>query len=261
MCKRVFLAVFLAGVIHPWGHAAVGDYVLGAGDVVRITVYQHDDLTTVARVNEQGNINFPLIGEMRVGGMTEREAEARVQQALQKGRIVQNPQVTLIIDQYQSHQVSVLGKVAKPGKYPFARGSTVVDLIAEAGGIEKDGSNRVMLTRKGKIGQPQTVDVAAILGGDASQNVVVEDGDIIFVPELEVFYVYGEVQRPGAYPLTNVMTVMQAISVSGGLTDKGTERGLKIKRRTQDGETQTITADLNDRLQPDDVILVKESLF
>ncbi len=243
--------------------AAVRDYILGAGDQVQISVFPGDIPETVTRVSETGLISFPTLGQVRIGGLTERQAEAKIRKALADGQIVQSPQVVLLIQERVSHQVSVLGKIDKPGKYAITPGATVVDVLAEAGGITTDGSNEVVVTRQVKGGKKtMTVDIGSLLQlGEVNRNLELADNDIVYVPPKEVFYIYGEVANPGVYPLQKHMTVMQALSVSGGLSDRGTERGLKIKRRKANGSVDTVDARLEEVLRPDDVVFVKEGLF
>ena len=243
--------------------AAGGDYVLGSGDQVRITVYPGDIPAIITRVSQDGLVSFPMLGQVRIGGMTERKAEAKIRSALETQRLVQSPQVILLVEEQVSHQVSIVGKVSKPGKYPFTPGTTVVDILANAGGTSADGSDRVIVTRKsGKGKKTFVVDIASVLqDGDISLDIEVQANDKIYVPRQEVFYIYGEVAKPGSYPLYKHMTVMQALSVSGGLTDKGTDRGVKIKRGNKEGKSITSDASLTEVLKPNDVVFVKESLF
>lgn len=243
--------------------AAVTGYILGPGDTVRVTVYQNPDLTTVSRVSEQGTITFPLLGEVTLGGMTEREAQAKISQLLQKKNIIQSPQVTVFVEDYQSQRVSVLGYVNEPGQYAVTGDSTVIDLIAEAGGISNDGGEKAIVIRKRQNAtQKSIIDLYEIVQDSNSQsNLEVKVGDTIYIPQKELFYIYGEVRQPGAYPLKRQMTVMQALSVGGGLTERGTQRGLKIERRNAQGQTESLDAQLSDVLLPDDVVYIKESLF
>ncbi len=256
--KQVALFFLLLSVFSLPVHAQ--DYILGDGDSVSISVHQYPDLDTKTRVGEDGSINFPLLGSVKIGGLSAEDAARFIESSLKKGSFIKSPQVNVNIDEYRSQTVSLLGNVPKPGKYPIMGGSTILEIIAEAGGIAKDGSPRVMITRKGE--KPFVIDTSlALERGDMTQNIKVISGDIIFVPRMEVFYIYGEVNRPGEYQLQPGMNIMQAISVGGGLTDKATERGLKIKRKTADGKVETISASTSEALQPDDVVYVKESLF
>lgn len=265
MLNRFFVVFFTLITLGFMSAPAVAkDYVLGAGDVVRITVYEHTDLSTLTRISQVGGITFPLIGEVFIAGMREREAEAKIGALLQQGGFVKSPQVNLIVEQYRSQQVSVLGEVNKPGMYTIDRGSKVVDLLAMAGGVNAGGGDAAVLIKKdgSEAKGGQSIDLLALLQkGDMTQNLEVTDGDIVYVPRMEVFYIYGEVQRPGSYRLQRNMTVMQALSMGGGLTPRGTQRGIQIKRKDGGGALTSINAELSDVLRPDDVVYVKESLF
>lgn len=264
MLNRLYTVffVFLIGLLST--SAVAKDYVLGTGDVVRITVYEHVDLTTVARVSQTGSINFPLVGEVFVAGLAERLAELKIGELLQKGGFVKSPQVNLIVEQYRSQQVSVLGEVNKPGMYAIERGNRLMDLLAMAGGVNPSGGESAVLIKKGgnEAQGRQPIDLFKLLQkGDITQNVEVGDGDIIYIPRMDVFYIYGEAQRPGSYRLQRNMTVMQALSTGGGLTQRGTQRGIQIKRKDARGVMITINAGLSELLLPDDVVYIKESLF
>lgn len=247
--------------------AADSSYVLesiGPGDMVRVSVFRNPDLTTETRVSERGTILFPLIGEVSVQGLTPAQAGSRIAEKLRQGRYVVNPEVTMSLMQVNSRQVSVLGNVNKPGRYPLdGTSAKLTDLLAIAGGIAPTGSDQVTIVST-KNGQTKTMDVdipAMLRNGDLSKNVTLEPGDTVFVHRAPMVYVYGEVHKGGAYRLENGMTVMQAIAMGGGITPRGTERGIKVTRRSEDGKTQDMNVRLTDPVQTDDVIYVRESLF
>lgn len=239
------------------------DYRMGTGDVLRITVYGQPDLATEARVSEAGSINFPLIGEVKLAGSTPAQGEAEIARRLSMGRFVNDPFVTLNVMQYRSQQISVLGKVNRPGKFTLEKVSRISDALALAGGISPDGADVVTLVRM-RDGKAEYRDIDAIAlfrpGGEAD-NVTVQDGDILNVMRQPVFYIYGEVQRPGAFRLEQGMTVVQALSLGGGVTARGTQKGIKILRRDDKGDIRQLDAQLADAVRKDDVIYVKESLF
>src|SRR5213592_2749696 len=230
--------------------------ILGEGDSIRITVFQNPDLTTETRISQRGTISFPLVGEISLAGLAPVDAEARIAEKLIKGKFVLKPQVSLNVVRVRSRQVSVLGQVARPGRYPLDdTSSNLTDILALAGGISSTGDDKVtvMIARNGKTAK-MDIDVPTMYRtGDLTQNIQLENGDTIFVQRAPVFYIYGEVQRAGVYRLEPAMTVMQALSVGGGVTQRGTDRGLKIRRRTPAGELHAIDARLTDTLQPDDV--------
>jgi len=242
----------------------VEEYKLGVGDSVHIVVYNNPDMTADAQIAEDGSIPFPLVGKVVIGGLSRNAAATLIAERLVKGGFLREAQVNLTVAEYRSQQVSVLGAVSRPGKYPVGPTNTVTDLIAQAGGITEKGSQLVTVIRRSSDGKQtrNQVDLRQLFGAaDPSGNVRVQDQDIVFVPELPVFYIYGEVQKPGAYALEPGMTVRQAISVGGGLTLRGTERGLRVSRKDGDGKTRTEKIKLNDSLREGDVINVKESMF
>ncbi len=235
---------------------------LGGGDSVRVTVFQNPDLTTEGRLSESGSVVMPLIGEVSLGGLTPAEAGSRVAERLKKGNYILNPQVSVSLLQVRSRQVSVLGQVNRPGKYALEdKTSRLTDILAVAGGVAAGGADYVTVTRaNGK--DRRDVDVEAIMRtGDGSKNVEIQNGDTIYVGRAPTFYIHGEVQRAGVYRLEPNMTVMQALASGGGITLRGTQRGMKIHRRNEQGNLVTLNAKLTDGVQADDVIFVKESLF
>jgi len=237
---------------------------LGAGDSIRVTVFQNPELTTETRISERGTIVFPLIGEVALAGQTPTEGGVRIAEQLKQGNYIRNPQVSLAVIQVRSRQVSVLGQVGRPGRYALDDiNSKLTDILALAGGISPGGDDvvTVMVARGGQIRKLE-IDVPKMYrSGDLSHNIEVESGDTIYVQRAPLFYIYGEVQRAGSYRLEPNMTVMHALSTGGGLTLRGTQRWLKIHRRMPDGTVQQLDAQLADPVQPDDVIYVRESLF
>lgn len=244
--------------------AAQSRELLGEGDTVRIAVFQNPDLATETRISPRGTISFPLIGEVAIGGLTPIAAEARIAALLEQGRYVVNPQVNINVTRLRSRQVTVLGQVARPGRYALEDPSSgVTDLLAMAGGITATGDENVTVvtTRDGRSRRAEVNVQQMVRNGDLSGNLQLQNGDTIYVPRMPVFYIYGEVLRAGAYRLEPVMTVMQALALGGGITPRGTERGLQIRRRGPDGVVRTIDAAPDDTLSADDVVYVRESLF
>ena len=244
---------------------------LGVGDVVRIKVYGQPDLTTVTRISENNSINFPLIGDVIIGGLSAASAENLIESELSRKGFVKNPQVNLFVEQrFQTlnNTVTILGHVEKPGNYVL-QGSTVegvrtlVDLIAAAGGTRKEASTKgILLRATGKNQKKFSFDLHQILteGVLDTTSYALRGGDIVFIPEMDVFYIYGQVQKPGRYRLERGMRVMQALPVGGGVTDRGSEKGIQIQRNVN-GKIQTLDVTPTDEVLKDDVIYVKESFF
>ncbi|RTL52743.1 MAG: polysaccharide export protein EpsE [Rhodocyclaceae bacterium] len=252
--------LFLAG----GANADESEYVLGAGDIVRITVFQNPDLTVDTRVSETGMITYPLVGAVPLGGLTIGAAEQKIAQMLRDGGFVQQPQVNILVQQVRGNQVAVLGQVGRPGRFPLEQAnSKISDLLALAGGINPGGSDVLILIGQ-RDGKPYRLelDVASMfLDNQPEQDVQVRGGDIIYVHRAPLVYVYGEVQHPGAFRIERQMTVRQALVLGGGATLRGTLRGVRLYRRNKDGKMEKLEPDLDDPVNSDDVIYVRESLL
>ncbi len=237
---------------------------LGVGDVVKIAVFQNPDLSVDARVSELGQINFPLIGNVSVGGLTVSAAERRIETLLRDGGFVLKPQVSIQTVQIRSSQVSILGQVTRPGRFPIeVVGSKVSEMIATSGGVLPGGADVVTLVGN-RGGKPIKLDIdlpAILQAGRAELDIAVENGDIIFVDRAPTFYIYGEVQRPGQLRLERQMTLLQALAEAGGLSARGTARGIRLHRKDSNGQEQVSEIKMTDPVQRDDVIYVRESLF
>jgi polysaccharide export outer membrane protein len=243
--------------------AQAAEILLGPGDVVRLSVYGSPDLSIETRVSENGNITVPLLGQVAVGGMPVAAAEKKVGDLLEKGGYLKKAQVNMLITTLNSQQVSVLGQVNRPGRYPVEGKRKVLDLLALAGGIAADGGDLVSLvrTRNGKTTR-ETIDVIDMVRkGELDHDYEVAAGDIIFVERAPRAYVMGEVQRPGAFRIERGMTVQQAVSAGGGLTARGSNNGMRITRRDAAGNPTTVEVKASDLVQVDDVITVRESWF
>lgn len=243
--------------------ASAAEYRLGAGDVVRISVYQMPDLQLEARLSEAGVISYPLLGSVQLGGLSVPEAEKRLADGLRDGNFVKLPQVSLLVVQVRGNQASVLGQVNRPGRYPIeSAGLRLTELLATAGGVSANGADSVTLvgTRAGKPHR-QVVDLPSLFRGADAADPVVLNGDAVYVERAPLVYIYGEVQRPGALRLERGMTLLQALAAGGGLTQRGTEKGIRVHRANAQGEPQVLTPAMDDRIQDGDVVFVRESLF
>jgi polysaccharide export outer membrane protein len=256
----IFLCTFALAL--EAAHAGT-DYALSTGDLVRVTVYDHPDLTTETRVSENGAILFPLVGEVPLGGTTAKDASGRIARLLESGGFLKAAQVNVVVLEFKGQEVSVLGMVNRPGKFPLQKASKITDILAVAGGVQANGADTlVLLTNRDGKAQRKEIDLLALFqeGGD-NLNVDIANNDILYVPREPRFYIYGEVQRPGLFRLEKNMSVVQALSVGGGLNARGTQKGIRLMRRGVDGAMQTLEVQLSDMLKPDDVLFVKESLF
>lgn len=249
--KSTVLALALLALALPATAQQASDK-LGIGDAVRVTVFQQPDLTTEARVSDHGTISLPLVGEVKIDGATTTEAGNRIAEAYQKGKYLKAPQVTVALTAVRSRQVSVLGMVARPGRYVLEDAKPgISDVIAAAGGIAAGGNENVTVIRNGESQKVSSL----------ARDFELKPGDTLYVDRGPTFYIYGEVTRAGAYPVQPGLTVMQAISLSGGITPRGSERRLKMRRPGPDGQVVETDAKLQDQVKADDVIFVREALF
>jgi polysaccharide biosynthesis/export protein len=268
------LGLLLMACLLPWtAHAAEPRSGPVVGDLVRVTVYGQPDLTTLARVSTDQTISFPFIGQVRVGGVSTAEAEANIARALDAQGIVRNPQVNVLVETGSSLSgdfVTILGHVHRPGRYSLGEVSevaaqTLLDLLAAAGGTTESANSRILVfrgTNNGEDAVRMEIDVNDLLAGGSLQevNMPLSNGDVVIVPEVNVFYIYGQISQPGRYPLGHDMMVMHAISVGGGVTERGNENGIVLTRREGNG-SKRVNASLDEPLRPGDVIYVRERFF
>jgi polysaccharide biosynthesis/export protein len=258
--RGIFLALALALLGTGPAGAKPEDYRLGAGDLLKILVFDHDELSIDARISQTGNITFPLIGQVPVAGLSTRDAELLLARRLIDGGFVKQPQISVLVSDYQSQKVSVMGQVSKPGQYPLDASKRVMDVLALAGGVLNDtAADEATLVRAD--GSRVVIDLQKLFDGDPAANFNVKDGDTVFVAHAPQFYVYGQVQHPGQYRLPRHTTISQAISIGGGLMPRGTQRGAIVKRVDAKGKEYKVSVRDEDVLLPNDVLLIKASLF
>lgn len=254
----------------PRDSAAQTSATIVPGDVLRIAVYGNPDLTTVTRVLPNGTVTFPLIGQVKVGGQAPIDAERRIAERLSNGGFVRNAAVSIFVQESSTkpvNSVTLLGQVGRSGTYSLDQESpqavtSLITLLAQAGGVTDRAADHCYLIRSenGQV-KKTTVDLESLLRyGDVKSDVVLKNGDTVLVPETDVFYIYGEVQKPGRYRLERDMTVMQAVSVASGITTRGNLKGIAVSR-PQSGRMAARDSFLEDKLQPNDVVYVKSAVF
>ena len=261
--KSLFGMVALLGaVMLPQAAQAenAGEYKLGPGDVVKVNVYDHPDLQLEVQLTKDGDLSFPLVGHVKVDGQSVAEAEQSVAQRLDKGGFVKNPQVNMVVTQYRSQRVSLIGEINKPGRYPLDSATNLLDLLAIAGGITGNGGDLVEVLRGGKRIE---VNLPADIKNNKNENTALrmQNDDVIYIPRMQTYYVYGEVNKPGNFRLEQAQTVMQALAVAGGFNPRASHTNITINRTQPDGSVQAIAVQPTDPVQANDVIYVKESLF
>lgn len=240
------------------------DYTLGAGDMIRVQVFQNPELTIDTRVSENGSISYPLIESVLIGGLSIGHAEKKIGDALRAGGFVRQPQVNIVLLQVRGNQISVLGQVNRPGRFPLETFNTrVTDMLAAAGGTSTIGDDVAILSgRRNGVPFRQKIDIPALYLDDGKEiDTILAGGDSIYVHRTPVFYIYGEAQRAGSYRIERSMTIMQALAQSGGPTARGSEYRLRLHRRTATGLIEKTSPEMSDFVQPNDVIYVRESIF
>lgn len=238
-------------------------YNIGPDDVLNISVYGYEDLKTETRVSPDGRISFPLIGQVEASGKSTMELGEAIAVRLISGGFIRDAQVSVTVVEHVSQQVSVLGYVNKPGRYPLDSDSSIVDLIAMAEGINELGDTKVVVTRT-VDGKPQKQELDLRSYMENGQNIPafkMHQGDVVYVPKASMFYIYGEVQHPGSYRIEPDISVVKALPIGGGLTLRGTESGIVVKRKNGSGELQEVDVELSDAVLKDDVIYVGERWF
>jgi polysaccharide export outer membrane protein len=251
----------------------VTDYVVGPQDVLTITSYDQADLSGKFTLEADGTFTYPLIGRVKAGGLTLRALEDSLKKRLKDEGFFRNPQITVSVETYKSQKVFVVGEVRTPGTYPLSGNMSLVEAIARAGSTLPTASGEAIVVHpaKGASGptlpnqdsaaKNERVDLRAMQNGVFTDNIVLRDGDTIFVPRAESVYVFGQVKNPGAYPLQQKDTsVLQALSLAGGITDRGATTRIRIVRMVG-REKKELKVNLSDIVLPGDTVIVAERIF
>jgi polysaccharide export outer membrane protein len=249
------------------------DYVIGAQDVLTVTCYDQSDLSGKFTVEADGTFTYPFIGRVKAAGLTLRALEQQLKKQLVDEGFFKNPQVTVAVDAYRSQKVFIVGEVRQPGSYTLSGDMSLIEALARAGSTLPSASGEAVIVHangaatgpilptEGNEKDVEHVDLRELQNGLLTHNPMLRDGDTIFIPQAQSIYVYGQVRNPGAYTLQHKnSTVLQALALAGGVTDRGRTSGLKI-RRTVEGKEQEIRVKTTDLVKPGDVIMVPERFF
>jgi polysaccharide export outer membrane protein len=243
---------------------------LGAGDLVEVGVYNVPELTTKARISDDGDLYLPLIDYVHVAGLTSDEAQAVIEKKLEAGGFVRSPHVSIFVDQYASQGISVLGEIGRPGVYPVMGQQRLFDLISQAGGLTEKSGRSATITHRNQPGKPVVVALSKNLANNPGSNIQVFPGDTVIVRPADIVYVTGDVARPtGLLIDRGTLTVMQALALAGGTTRTSRPNGAKIIHKNATGMTEThvqlkkiLEAKAPDvTLNPDDILFVPSSAF
>jgi polysaccharide export outer membrane protein len=247
------------------------DYVVGVQDVLNIVVFGEADLTKVVTVDADGTFDFPLVGRVKASGLTVRAIKEALERKLESGFLV-SPQVSVDVAKYRSQNVIVLGNVRIPGQYPLTGNMSVLEVLAAAGSPTPAAANHVIITRPPGDGPRLPHPVAGggstlrismkdLLVGQVPAGFALRDGDTINVPQAETISVTGFVKSPGPYVIEGEVTVMQAIALAGGVTERGSTGRVKIFRRVNDRLVEIKNVKLSDLVKPGDTIEVPQRFF
>lgn len=262
--QRLISGLAIVIAVTPFAQAQ-SNYSMGAGDEVRMTVYGQPELMTEGQINTDGTLEVPLLGAVKVAGRSSGDAAKLIAEKYQSGNFLKSAQVNLLVTHYRSQVVSILGKVNRPGKLVLEGSTSLTQAIAWAGGIADAGNERVILVRTDANGRQERreYDLQKHLGreADSSAEIWLKDGDTLYVPNADRFYVSGEVRIPGMYALDRPLNVMQAIGVAGGPTARASDRSAKLYRKQADGSVKELKAKPDDKVLDGDVMVVQESLF
>jgi len=263
--RKIFLVLLtilpgIGGAVN----AATDSYRLGTGDEVKVTIYGQPELTAEGQVSARGTVVVPLLGSVYVAGKTSADAAEFIAESYQRGNFLKNAQVNLLVTQYRSQVVAILGKVNRPGRMVLEGPTSLTQALAWAGGVAPSGSERLILTRLTQGKQERIeYDLQQLLNYDAGDTppVWLKDGDTLYVPNAGRFYLNGEVNSPGMYPLDRPLNVIQALGAGGGPTARASNGTIKLLRPQPGGKLQELRAKPEDPVMDGDVLVVKESLF
>ncbi|MFC2171774.1 SLBB domain-containing protein [Acidobacteriota bacterium] len=261
----VFLLILIISTGNQPAAAGEEGYRVGPGDILRINVWGFDDLTQTVVVSEDSSFRFPLVGAVECGNLSVTDIEKKLRDMLADGYL-KNPQVTIMVREYHSQKVNVLGEVSRPGSYALKGRTTLLEILSQAGGVNPKAGNKILILRdsdgkeKTAILEPAVIDLGELLAGSAKEEFMVEGGHTVFVPESDYFFVLGEVNKPGVFKMEKAITVLQAITMAGGFTAKASTKKIKVIREDK-GKKVEAKIDHDDPVQPQDTIMVPESFF
>jgi polysaccharide export outer membrane protein len=216
---------------------------LGPGDLVHVTVYEMPELEQRFRVSEQGTATLALIGELKITGMTADELGKQIATKLQEGDFARRPNVTVMVDEYTTQGVAVIGEVNRPGLVPIYSARSVLDILSAAGGLKDTASTEVLIRRQGQTGDPERIQLGRDRQSLSGPMVEVNPGDQVVVPTAGIVYLLGDLNRPGGYVMSEngKISLLQAITMAGGATRTSSENHTRLLRPTANGyEEKTI---------------------
>ena len=247
----------------PPAAAAPAKYMIGAQDLLKITVFDEPDLTNSYRVDGDGFITFPYIGRVSAGGLTLGELQDRIRTLLSAG-FIRNPQVRAEVGEFKSQSVLVSGEVRQPGKITMTGAMTLLEALAAAGSPTSTASSELTIAHPRRPGEQGDADIIRVNWKDLQlgkgTDVVLQDQDLINIPKAQMFFITGQVRNGGPLVLEPGTTIQQAIAMAGGLNERGSDRGITVIRLVN-GKSTDVKVSLEDKVQPNDTIIVRNRFF
>ena len=241
----------------------IGDYILGPGDLIQVTVFETQDLNTEVRISSRGQISLPLLGTVEVRNLTAAEAEEKIENLL-AAKYLQDPHVSIFIKEHVSKQITLVGSFKKPGTYDYVSKRKLLDVIAIAEGLTEKAGSSAYITRfdeTTKMNKNYFIDLDELIRkGNMAQNIMVMGGDVIFIPETGQCFVDGAVRKPGTYPIRSGMTITEVVTLAGGLAGYADTDKIKLIRLMGPGkERQVLSLSYNDlQAGVGDSLLIKD---
>ena len=248
------------------------DYVVGPQDVVTVALLGEPDLSRTVAVDADGTFDYPYAGRVKAAGLTLRAIKTQIEKRLIDGGYYVSPQISVEVSKYRSQNVYVLGEVRVPGQYALMGNMTVLQVLAAAGSPTSTAAGYVIITRPSGLepllpdrepggGSSLRITMKELQSGQFPDGFSLRDGDSINVPRVESVYVMGQVKAPGPQVIEGSLTVMQAIAMAGGPTDRGAMGRVKITRRVGDRVEEVKNVKLSDLVRPGDTITVPQRYF
>lgn len=253
-------------------HVDPADYILGAGDLLQVDIFEAKELCSKARISSRGYITLPLLGQVKVDGMTAREAETYIENAYRE-KYIKNPHVSIFVAEHYSQRVTLVGQFKSPGTYDYMSKQRLLDVLALGGGLTDKAARTVQVRRRGATpaaGEAPRegvfyVDLGKLIGEGATElNIEINGGDVIYVAEAGEYFVDGAVRRPGSYAIKQKMTLQEAVVAAGGFAPYAVKDEIVVIRN-KGGQRNMQTIDIskpenwNIPVEDQDVIFAKSS--
>ena len=258
----IVLCLVLAAGLPLQSHSE--EYVVGAGDVLNINVYENDDLSTTVRVSENDTVRIPLLGEVSVKQLTVSQVSQKLEKLFSDGYLV-SPQVDVFMQEYRSKRAIILGQIRNPGIYELRGKTTFLEFISKAGGLLADAGNLAIIKRnlsEKDLKKKIVIDLDTLIKkGDTSLDITIQDGDSVYISKAKIYYVSGEIKKPDSYKIESDLTVIKAITRAGGFTKIAAKNKVRIIRVVQGKKRVLKNVNMDEPVLPDDVIVIPESFF